>query len=179
MLTVINFVTFQLAWFACVLGAAYELDWLGPAFLIVYLPIHLILFKSLKDDMQLLVIAIAVGFIVDCALVLSGAMSFPLDPASLYYQPFWMAALWGNFALTLRHSLAWLTPKPLLATAFGALGGPAAYFAGDRLGALIVEEQLWYSLLLVGVAWAAASWLLFYLADQTPLEPKHPEPEPI
>ena len=49
--------------------------------------------------------------------------------------PLWVAALWLLFAATLNSSLAWLSGRPLLAAALGALAGPLSFKAGVGLGA--------------------------------------------
>ena len=74
-----------------------------------------------------------------------------------------MVALWMGFATTLRHSLAWLQPRLILAAALGSIGGPLAYYAGERLGAIRIEDA---SGAYVGVAaiWAIALPALLHLA---------------
>jgi hypothetical protein len=47
-----------------------------------------------------------------------------------------MLCLWIVFATTLGHSLRWLMNRPVAAAVAGAIGGPLAYLAGGRLGAL-------------------------------------------
>jgi hypothetical protein len=47
-----------------------------------------------------------------------------------------MLCLWIAFATTLGHSLRWLMNRPVAAAAAGAVGGPLAYLAAGRLGAL-------------------------------------------
>ena len=38
-----NFVAYQLAWFACVLGAAHDLAWVGAVFAVAVAALHLAL----------------------------------------------------------------------------------------------------------------------------------------
>jgi hypothetical protein len=48
--------------------------------------------------------------------------------------------MWLLFATTLNVSLRWLKHRPLLAAALGAVAGPAAYFAGYKLGGVQIPE---------------------------------------
>jgi hypothetical protein len=69
------------------------------------------------------------------------------------------------FATTLRSSLAWLRTQLAVAGVIGALGGPAAYAAGVRLGALEIAAS-WTSYAAIGVAWALALPLLVFFAHR-------------
>jgi hypothetical protein len=67
--------------------------------------------------------------------------------------PLWILALWVAFALTFNHSLQWLAGRRLLCAALGAAGGPLAYAAAARLGAVTLMTPTWHA-----VAWLAAGW---------------------
>jgi len=50
----------------------------------------------------------------------------------------------------------------MLAVALGGIGGPLAYLAGEKLGALRIDTNL--GIVAIGVGWAMAMWLLVILA---------------
>ncbi len=105
-----------------------------------------------------------IGFLVDTALIALGVF-VPvrwLMPSPL--STLWLVALWANFATTLNVSLSWLHGKPLMAAILGALGGPLAYWAGERLGAIEMDRPLLVPLLVVGLAWSIVTPALFGLA---------------
>ncbi len=82
-----------------------------------------------------------------------------------------MLSLWAAFATTLNHSLRWVMHRPLVATLLGAIGGPLAYLAGAKLGALHLPS-LQTALPLIGVAWGIATLALSLIAmrlQPTPL----------
>ncbi|MBN1476812.1 DUF2878 domain-containing protein, partial [Candidatus Sumerlaeota bacterium] len=110
-----------------------------------------------------------VGFAMDSALALLGVMQFPQRPAMLFTQPLWMAALWVSFATTLSHCLRWLTSRPPLAVAFGAIGGPLAYGAGHHLGALSLAGPPPVSLTALALIWGVAMGTLAELTRMTVL----------
>jgi apolipoprotein D and lipocalin family protein len=82
-----------------------------------------------------------------------------------------MLSLWAAFATTLNHSLRWVVHRPMVATLLGAIGGPLAYLAGAKLGALQLAS-LQTALPLIGVAWGIAMLTLSLIAmrlQPTPL----------
>ena len=74
--------------------------------------------------------------------------------------------LWLQLGTTLRSSLRWLRGRYLLAAAFGAGGGPAAFLAGERLGAAVWGEPRWLTALALAVVWGLATPLLVFAADR-------------
>jgi hypothetical protein len=76
---------------------------------------------------------------------------------------YWLVILWALFATTLNSSLRALQSRPWIAAALGAAGGPLAYYAGARLGALqFLEPAAMLAALALG--WALATPLLLSLA---------------
>ena len=69
------------------------------------------------------------------------------------------------FATTLNVSLKWMKRRYLLAAVFGGLGGPLAYYAGHRLGAVGFSD-IQTALLAVGIGWAFIMPLLMLLAER-------------
>ena len=126
----LNFLAYQLAWFACVLGAAHDLAWAGAAFALAVTAVHLAL-RLDASELRLVVCAAAIGFLVDSVLVRAHFVEFASTSWD-GWAPFWMVSLWMAFATTLNHSLRWLSSRPWVATLFGAMGGPLAYFAGAK-----------------------------------------------
>ncbi|MBL0225048.1 MAG: DUF2878 domain-containing protein [Geobacteraceae bacterium] len=160
---VINVVLFQAAWFAAVLGTAHGMPWLGPLAMLPTLAIHLALQDNRSGEVELLLLAGLLGFLFDTAFVTGGVFT-PLQ--HLFPRPFsppWMICLWLNFAATLNVSMSWLRGRYLLAAAFGAIGGPLAYYSGAKLGA---TEALPTStgMLLLAIGWGLMTPLLTWLA---------------
>jgi hypothetical protein len=60
--------------------------------------------------------------------------------------------MWIAFATTLNVSMRWLRGRPELALLFGAVGGPLAFYAGERLGAVTVHRP-------AGGTGGAVGWL--------------------
>lgn len=165
-LKLLNAVLFQVVWFAAVLGAAWGMAWLGPLVLLPVLAINQAISEDRSGDLKLLVVAGLLGFLFDTTLVAMGVFT-PLQ--QLFPRPCsppWMIGLWLNFAATLNLSLGWLRERYLLATLFGAIGGPLAYYSGAKLGA---TETLPTSggLLILALGWGVMTPLLVRVAKMT------------
>jgi sigma54-dependent transcription regulator len=85
-----------------------------------------------------------------------------------------MVALWLNFAATLNVSLAWLRGHYALAAAFGAVGGPLAYYGGAKMGATEVLPSQG-GLLVLAIGWGVMTPVLVWLARVFTSGTKTPE----
>jgi hypothetical protein len=156
-----NFIGYQLAWFACVLGAAWDFEWAGVAFALAVTAVHLLLFRDARE-LRLVLCAAAMGCIVDTTLMHTHSVEFRSTALS-GVAPFWMVSLWMVFATTLNHSLRWLASRPWAAALAGAVGGPLAYLAGAKLGALSIESPLPAAITFIAFLWAIALGVLCML----------------
>jgi Protein of unknown function (DUF2878) len=159
---VLNVVLFQVGWFACVLGAAYGLPLIGALAAGVIIAWHLARAVEPKKEMALIAAAILVGALFETLLVQAGWVRFATGVLVEGTAPYWMVALWGIFATTLNVSLRSLRPHLGLAALLGAIGGPAAYYAGTRLGAL--EFTAASAAIAIGIGWAILTPALFSAA---------------
>jgi hypothetical protein len=160
---IVNVVTFQASWFVAVLGAAHGVPWLGVVVVPIALAVHLALSPDWRPELLLALSAALTGFAVDSGLIAAGLFTpipygFPHPFSSL-----WMVMLWVNLAMTLNVSMAWLRGRYLLASAFGAVGGPLAYYSGAKLGAMTAIPDF-QALLGIAIAWAVAMPALCGLA---------------
>lgn len=163
MSTFVNIVAYQSAWFACVIGAANDAAWIGTALSLTIVLAYLIATTDVRAEIELLAVAMILGLLVDSALASSGQIGFAAGGPSDGWAPHWMLALWAVFATTLNRSLRWMIGRPIVAAAFGALGGPLAYFSGTRLGALQMPTPE-IALPLIAACWAAAMLILSAIA---------------
>ena len=72
--------------------------------------------------------------------------------------------LWMIFAITINHSLVWLKNRKTLTIFFGAIGGPLAYLAGEKLGAITIVDPL--SIVLLSLGWATITPLLIWISKK-------------
>ena len=159
---ILNLISFQIGWFACVLSAANALAWLGVMTVAVLASLHVYYAGNRRHEVLLLVCAGLLGFIWESSLAGISVISYP-GPSSHFLAPFWMVALWINFAMTLNFSLAWFKQHLVLATAAGFVFAPLAYFAGMRLGAMTFHN-VWIALSIIGIGWSILFPFLSWLA---------------
>lgn len=162
----VNLLVFQLAWFACILGAGFGLPWLGVAVVVLSAIGHLAYVRFDRGWMALLVCAFLLGWVCDWMVLRTGAMGYPQHAHLLTEVPLWMPFMWVNIATTLHLSLGWMKGRYVLAMLFGFLGGPGAYFTGMKLDAVLLGDDLLRSLLIIGVEWAIAMPLLIIIAEK-------------
>lgn len=149
----LNFVAFQIGWFACVLGAANALPLLGPAVVACVVMLHLSLSKQPAQEFALVAVAGGLGAVWDSILVASGWIAYPSGNWITGLAPYWIVAMWMLFATTLNVSLRWLRHRTLLAVIVGAISGPMAFLAGSGLGGLTFLEPR-AALIALAFGWA-------------------------
>lgn len=151
---ILNFVLFQITWFACVLGSAKGHPWLGAIIVGLSLVWHLYLAQPRLQEAKWCLIALAVGAIFDQAILSLGIIQYHNNGWSASVVPVWILALWLAFALTLNVSMRWLRGQYFAALAFGAIGGPLAYMGAQKLGAVTLGE---HSLIVLAIGWAVVT----------------------
>ena len=163
MVILLNAALYQAGWVACTLGAAKGLPWVGPAAAAAIVAWHLVRARDFARESRLIALAGMAGLCFETLLLQSGLVAYPGGTAIAGLAPMWMVALWGLFATTFNVSLRRLRDHPVLAAALGGLGGPVAYYAGTRLGAIdLVAPAM--ALVAIGIAWAIATPLLMRAA---------------
>jgi len=155
----------QVGWAACVVGAASGRGWLGPVVVAVMLSVRVATAPDKAGFIRTLLGALLIGVTLDGILAATGVLAFSDATTSSWPVPLWMVALWGNFVLAL-DALHWLVSRPALASAIGAVGGPLAYLAGARLGAVTLGPTDAGALVAIALEWAVALPLLLFLAGR-------------
>jgi len=164
-LNILNFIMFQTGWFACVLGAANGMGWLGIVVVSLLVIIHLAMARQRLAELALLATVGLLGFLWESIIASQGLLVFEPVARASNLAPYWMAALWVIFATTLNLSLAWLKYRKLFAVILAAIAGPLAYLAGMRLGALEIPE-LMTAMLVLAAGWALLFPLSLLLAQR-------------
>jgi hypothetical protein len=168
MFNVWNFIAYQVTWFAVILGAAGGRAWMGAALALSVTAAHLWLRRD-RFELKLVALSAFIGLLVDSTLAMTGLVRFtsawPGD-----FAPYWMLSLWLAFATTLNHSLRWLMCRPVAAALAGAAGGPLAYLAGAKLGALTIVAPA-TTLPLIAMLWTPAMIALSMMVMRAALVP--------
>ena len=161
----VNFAAFQIGWFSSVLGAAKQMPWLGPLVFLVVLAIHLRLARRPQLEVGLVIACGIIGLMFESVLVVAGWVTYPSGLFSDLLAPYWIVTMWMLFGTTLNVSMGWLKGRPLLAALFGAVGGPASYFAGQKLGGIVFLEFV-PAMIALAIGWAVFMPILMALAER-------------
>ncbi|MYB35002.1 MAG: DUF2878 domain-containing protein [Gammaproteobacteria bacterium] len=121
-----NAVKFQAGWVLVVLYG----NTVAVACAIVALIIYGKWFYTGIQDVFLIAVTVALGFVGDTLLGFFGLLAYP---SGLAVPPFWMITLWLLFSMTLPWSVRPLIRKRLVFVVFCIIGGPLSYVAGVRL----------------------------------------------
>ena len=159
-----NFVAFQIGWFLSVYGGAQQMPWLGPVAVAVALTIH---FRSAHKPSQELVLILScalIGCVFDSALVAFGLVQYYSGVFSEFAAPYWIITMWMLFATTLNVSMRWMRNRERLAVLFGLFGGPVSYIVGQKLGGIILVDQV-AALIALGIGWAVMMPILLRLSE--------------
>ena len=164
---IINFIIFNIVWFASVLGAAHGLAWTGPLALACFAGWQLAVSHDHVGDIRLLGAAALIGWIIDTTYMQTGLLHYAAPVPDMNIAPWWIVSLWLNFALILNHSLRWLQDYPLPAAILGAIGGPLAYYGGVELEAVFLNQPPAMVFPIMAAVWALATPLLIWVARVT------------
>lgn len=159
-----NFLLYQFAWLACVMGAAAGRPELGIAAALSVTGLHLALSRSAMGELKLLFLTALIGGGWENLIVTLDWVHYRGGHAA-GAAPVWILALWVAFATTFNVSLRWLQGRNALAALAGLVGGPLAWYGGARLGALELPD-LPTNLIGIGLGWAVLLPLLLALANR-------------
>ena len=167
---IVNYAAYQAGWFAAVVGAALGHGDVGAAVAAALIGLHLYLARERGRELALLALAMGTGLAVETWQLQAGTYRTLSGAAPAGLPPAWLLALWAQFATTFRYSGRAVLVRPATAMLFGALGGPLAFLAGERLGAVALTTPLWPGLVRLAVGWTAAlalfSWVARRVADR-------------
>ncbi len=176
MLFLLNLAAFQIGWFSSVIGGAQQMPWLGPVIVFAAIGIHFYFASQWLREAMLILSCALIGAVFDSVLVASNWVEYPSGLISASLAPYWIVTMWMLFGTTLNVSMRWLRGRELVAAAFGLLGGPLSYLAGQKLGGISLVDEL-AALTALGLGWAVIMPLLLRLAavfdgiEKPPAEP--------
>jgi len=151
---IFNLILFQVGWFACVLGGAYNLVIPGCMLASAIIVFHLYQATNTQRELRLLSVALIIGVLYESIVTNTELAHYihgqPVDQIA----PIWIILMWPLFATTLNLSMRWLKTIPSwLVAVIGALFAPFAYYAGNKLGAVVYDDLL-LSMTVIAIGWA-------------------------
>jgi hypothetical protein len=162
--SLIDFVGFQLGWFACVGGAAHGAAWLGPVATAALIAARLAYAPRRGREARRLAAVGLFGFVLESGAIACGLYGYAAGGPVWWLAPAWIVSLWVLLAATFESSLSWMNRRPWLAAAFGAVGSPLSFSAGVKMGAARFLIPTPVGLAALAALWAAALPLAFWIS---------------
>jgi len=160
----LNYAMYQAGWFVMVLGAAKGYPWSGALAGFLLLVAHLVLVRETKAEIRTVLTIGALGTAVDSVQALAGVFVFESGYWTYWIVPLWLTVMWMQFATLFHFVLSWMKGRYWLSALLGAAGGPAAYYTGERLGAVIFPMGSIFSLAILAGVWAIMTPLCVFIA---------------
>ena len=158
-----NFIAFKIGWLACVVGGANGWPLIGTLIAATIVALHVATSTVPRRELTLVLFAGAIGAVWDSALAAAGLLVYTSGTLFAGTAPYWIVAMWLLFATLLNKSLRWMHSRLAMAAAFGAVGGPLAFYAGHRLGA-VEFSNFGLAMFALAVGWGTLMPLLVLLA---------------
>lgn len=162
---VLNFAVFHVGWLACVIGAASDMTLLGSTIGVLLIAVHLYRVTNFRTEFYLVLAALLIGFVWESLLLSQQWLAYAGDSLGSSLAPYWLVIMWGLFATTINISMAWMKDRWLLAMVMGAIFGPMAFIAGEKLGAVeFIDNQR--GLIALSLGWAVLMPLILWIAKR-------------
>ena len=165
----VNVCLYQLGWFACVFGAATGHPWFGMGLALGLVGVHLWLSGETRRQLTLIGAAAVIGLTMDSLQLWWGIFRFPSGTNISWLAPLWVGVLWMQFATILPFSLRWLSNRYGLSAVLGFVGGPLAYYAGEKAGAVVFLAPRLPHFAVLAVFWSVALPAIIWVSDRLDL----------
>lgn len=159
-----NLVLFKLGWVACIFAAAALLPEFAVLAVATVVLIHLARAPVPVKEAVFLLSAAGLGLAWETFVLFTGLIEYPGAVAGNVLAPYWIVAMWVLFATTINNGFKWVKRHWALASVFGLIGGPMAFYAGTAAGAASFSNTF-IALAVIGAGWAVLLPLLALLAD--------------
>jgi len=160
----INYFGFSIVWICCVYSGAQGVTALALIPTLIFLYLHfMIVTDHLKEEIQLILIAILMGLIVDSSFSFFGIVSYNGNISSIpHLAPIWILCMWAGFSAQINHAMNRLRGRYLLVGFYGLLA-PLAYMGGEKINAAsITDGDINYAI--ISISWAISLIILFKIS---------------
>jgi hypothetical protein len=165
MALLVNFIGFQVGWFACVLGAANDKELLGMIIALGIVIYHVVSQADSTNELKLVSVAVVIGLFWETWVLSLSILYYPSHSEASFWAPHWLIMMWALFATTINLSMGWLKGRWILAVLMGAIFGPLAFVAGEKLGAVVFLDST-LSMITLAIGWGLLMPLLLWLAER-------------
>lgn len=149
----LNLLSFKAGWAAVIFAAAASMPEVGLLAVAAVVVLHLARTPDVRPEFTLLFVAAGMGLVWESILVNAGLLQYDTGQLVPGVAPYWIVAMWVLFATTLNVGMRWMRRSALIAALAGAAGGPLAFLAGERVGAVTFSDAT-IALAVIGLGWA-------------------------
>jgi hypothetical protein len=163
---------FKIGWLSCVYGAASGLALEGCILALFIVAFSIKQASNKLAELLTLALITLVGVIWESLVASQYLMVYATQSNTqpegwaldgLVLAPYWLIVMWALFATTINQSMAWLKDKLILAAGMGAIFGPMAFIAGEKLGAVeFINESA--AMMVLAVGWGVLMPLICIIA---------------
>ena len=148
---------FKIGWLSCVYGAASGMAVEGCLLALLIVAFSVKRASHVQSELITVALITLVGLLWETLMASQQLMIYAGQTGSQLsgpvLAPYWLVVMWALFATTINQSMGWLKDRLIVAAVMGALFGPLAFVAGEKLGAVVfVNESAAMTMLAVG--WA-------------------------
>lgn len=158
---------FKIGWLSCVYGAASGLAFEGCILALFIVAFSIKQASNKHAELLTLVLITLVGVIWESLVASQHLMVYATQSntqlESWVMAPYWLIVMWALFATTINQSMAWLKDKLILAAGMGAIFGPMAFIAGEKLGAVEFANES-AAMIVLAVGWGILMPLICIIA---------------
>ena len=161
----INYFGFSIVWLCCVYSGAQGVTALALFPTLAFLYLHfMIVTDHLKEEIQLILIAVLMGIIVDSSFSFFGVVSYNGNIASIpHLAPIWILCMWAGFSAQINHAMNRLRGKYPLIGFYGLLA-PLAYMGGEKINAATISDGD-INYVIISISWAVSLIVLFKISE--------------
>lgn len=164
-LQVFNGATYYFVWYITIYSTAKGYPYVGPPLIAAILLFQLFFLKDRWRHLLVLISISCGGTLLDSILLNTRVVIYQGGYAALpWLAPLWITGMWAMFASSLDLSFAFLQNRSTVSAILGFTVVPFYYFAIAKTGVISLERDPIYSYIFIGLIWAAAMPLSFYLA---------------
>ena len=157
-----NLIEYQIAWFSAVLGAAHQQEDLGAFLAFLIVARHLRMTRETVSEYKIVLSTLILGGLWETLFISLDFVRYE-GPSHLSPVPLWILMIWAAFGTTLNGCLVWLQQRYIWCAILGAGLAPLAWYGGEALGALKVQQG-WIGYAILAGGWAILMPLLSFLA---------------
>jgi hypothetical protein len=151
-----NFICYYFAWYAGISLAAHNHPWLSLAMVAGVTLVQILwqwrVMQRLQGLLQLILIFVLSGFVVDSVLLHLNYLHFNANPFKICSPP-WMIGMWFNFCVVF-YSVSYSYFKSYSLMSFASLlMFPLSYWLGAIYGSAVLVQG-WMTLAILGLIWS-------------------------